>query len=32
LPDKVARKLYAEREEDMDSIRRFIAAQPKDAQ
>jgi len=32
LPDKVARKLYAEREADMDSIRRFIAAQPKDAQ
>ena len=32
LPDKVARRLYAEREEDMDSIRRFIAAQPKDAQ
>jgi len=31
LPDSVARKLYAEREEDMDSIRRFIAAQPKDA-
>ena len=30
LPDKVARKLYAEREEDMNSIRRFIAAQPKD--
>jgi len=28
LPDKVARKLYAEREEDMNSIRRFIAAQP----
>ena len=32
LPDKVARKLYAERAEDMDSIRRFIVAQPKDAQ
>jgi hypothetical protein len=32
LPDRVAQKLYAEREEDMDSIRRFIAAQPKDAQ
>lgn len=32
LPDEVARKLYAEREEDLDSIRRFIAAQPKDAQ
>ena len=32
LPDRVARKLYAEREEDMDSIRKFIAAQPKDAQ
>jgi hypothetical protein len=32
LPSSVARKLYAEREEDMDSIRRFIAAQPKDAQ
>ena len=31
LPDNVARKLYAERDEDMDSIRRFIAAQPKDA-
>ena len=31
LPDRVARKLYAERDEDMDSIRRFIAAQPKDA-
>jgi hypothetical protein len=31
LPDRVARKLYAEREEDLDSIRRFIAAQPKDA-
>jgi hypothetical protein len=32
LPDKVARKLYAEREEDMESIRCFIAAQPKNAQ
>ena len=32
LPERVARKLYAEREEDMESIRRFIAAQPKDAQ
>ena len=32
LPAKVARKLYAEREEDMNSIRRFIAAQPKDVQ
>jgi hypothetical protein len=32
LPASVARKLYAEREDDMDSIRRFIAAQPKDAQ
>ena len=32
LPDKVARKLYAERAEDMDSIRRFIAAQPKDVE
>ena len=32
LPDKVARKLYDEREEDMASIRRFTAAQPKDAQ
>ena len=31
LPDSVARKLYAEREEDLVSIRRFIAAQPKDA-
>jgi hypothetical protein len=31
LPDSVVRKLYAEREEDLDSIRRFIAAQPKDA-
>ena len=31
LPDNIARKLYADREEDMDSIRRFIAAQPKDA-
>ena len=31
LPESVARKLYAEREEDMDAIRRFIAAQPKDA-
>ena len=31
LPDKAARKLYAEREEDLGSIRRFIAAQPKDA-
>jgi hypothetical protein len=31
LPDRVARKLYAQREEDMASIRRFIAAQPKDA-
>jgi hypothetical protein len=31
LPDKVARKLYAERDEDLDSIRTFIAAQPKDA-
>ena len=31
LPERVARKLYAEREEDMVSIRQFIAAQPKDA-
>jgi hypothetical protein len=32
LPDKVARKLYQEREDDMKSIRAFIAAQPKGAQ
>jgi DNA-binding MurR/RpiR family transcriptional regulator len=31
LPDRVARELYAEREDDSDSIRRIIAAQPKDA-
>ena len=31
LPDAVARKLYADREDDTESIRRFIAAQPKDA-
>ena len=31
LAESVARKLYAEREEDMVSIRQFIAAQPKDA-
>jgi hypothetical protein len=31
LSDSAARRLYAEREEDIDSIRRFIAAQPKDA-
>ena len=30
LPEKEARKLYAEREDDMDSSRLFIAAQPKD--
>src|ERR1035437_6811249 len=30
LPDKVARKLYAEREEDMDSIRRLLSAPPKE--
>ncbi len=32
LPSKVLRKLYDEREEDMDSIRSFIAAQPKEAE
>ncbi len=31
-PESVAGKLYAERGEDMVCIRRFIAAQPKDAQ
>ncbi len=31
LPARVARKLYAERQDDVESIRRFIAAQPKDA-
>ena len=32
LPDKTAHKLYAARQEDEDSIRSFIAAQPKDAE
>ncbi len=32
LRDKVLKELYAEREEDLDSMRRFIAAQPNDAQ
>ena len=31
LPARVARKLYDERQDDVESIRRFIAAQPKDA-
>jgi hypothetical protein len=31
LPEKLARQLYRDREEDMESIRRFVAAQPKDA-
>jgi hypothetical protein len=32
LPDKVARKLYDQREDDTESIRTFIQAQPKDAE
>ncbi len=32
LPDSVLVKLYREREDDHASIRRFIAAQPKDAE
>ena len=32
LPDRVARDLYAQREDDAESIRKFILAQPKDAQ
>jgi len=32
LPDKVARQLYKQREDDTVSIRKFIEAQPKDAQ
>ncbi|HZV36882.1 MAG TPA: hypothetical protein VFB72_20060 [Verrucomicrobiae bacterium] len=31
LPRKAANKLYAEREDDLASIRQFIKAQPKDA-
>jgi DNA-binding MurR/RpiR family transcriptional regulator len=31
LPNRVARKLYDQRQDDVESIRRFIAAQPKDA-
>ena len=31
LPDRIARELYAEREDDMASVRKLIAAQPKDA-
>jgi len=31
LPARVVRKLYDERQDDVESIRRFIAAQPKDA-
>ena len=32
LPKKVLERLYAEREDDEESIRRFIAAQPKDSE
>jgi hypothetical protein len=32
LPDRVLEKLYREREEEDASIRRFIEAQPKDAE
>jgi hypothetical protein len=32
LPDKVARALYAEPEDDADGIRRFMAAQSKSIQ
>ena len=32
LPDSVLERLYREREDDDTSIRRFIGAQPKDAQ
>jgi len=32
LPDNVLDKLYREREEDLDGIRQFIAAQPKNAE
>jgi hypothetical protein len=31
LPARMARKLYDQRQDDIESIRRFIAAQPKDA-
>src|SRR2546427_5083105 len=32
LPDRVLKKLYREREDDDASIRRFIAAQPKETE
>lgn len=32
LPEAAARKLYSEREDDMESIRQFIAAQPREAE
>lgn len=32
LPEATLQALYSERQEDMQSIRRFIAAQPKDAE
>src|SRR2546422_3124603 len=32
LPKKVLERLYAERDDDEESIRRFIAAQPKDSE
>jgi hypothetical protein len=32
LPDAVLSRLYRKREDDADSIRRFIAAQPKEAE
>jgi hypothetical protein len=32
LPVQAARELYAQREEDIESIRKFIVAQPKEAE
>ncbi len=32
LPDRAARKLYDQRKDDTNSIRKFIRAQPKDAE
>jgi hypothetical protein len=32
LPDKVMKEIYAQRQDDDESIRRFIAAQPKGAE
>jgi hypothetical protein len=32
LPDRELNQLYTDREEDIESIRRFVVAQPKDAE